>query len=150
MEGLRDLHQYWAYSMFRITLPDEIDRLDELSQAVAAYSNSAGIPERTLFQLSLVVEELFVNFVSHGLSRNGQFELSIDCDDCDLKLTLRDNGQPFNPLEADVPDTAAPLGERHEGQLGLHLVRQIATTISYERSSGCNVVRMTIPSTGDA
>lgn len=131
--------------MFCITLPDQIDRLEELSQAVAAYSESAGVPEETLFQLNLVVEELFVNFVSHGLSRNGRFELSIECDDCDLLLTLKDNGQPFNPLEAEAPDTSAPIQDRHEGQLGLHLVRQIASAISYERSSGCNVVRMTIP-----
>lgn len=131
--------------MLRITLPDEIDRLDELAEAVTDYSESAGIADHTILQLNLVVEELFVNFVSHGLAKQGQFELFIEHDDDSVRLTLKDNGRPFNPLEAPTPDTSAPIEDRGIGKLGLHLVRQIASECSYERETDRNVVRLTIP-----
>jgi len=136
--------------MYKITIPDDIHQLDDLSREIATYAESAGISEETLMRLNLVVEELFVNFVHHGLSRNGQFELSIEPHESSLHLTLKDNGRPFNPLDSVPPDVDAPLEDRSVGQLGLHLVRQLSRELVYERSAGCNVIRLDIPRAADA
>ena len=134
--------------MFQITLPDDLSQLHELAERLGQYSDRVGLSEETQMRLDLVVEELFVNFVRHGLAGNGRFRLSVDCDESCLHLTLEDNGQPFNPLEAAVPDTTAPLENRQVGQLGLHLVREMTSERSYERASGWNVIRLAMPRTG--
>ena len=59
-----------------------------------------------------------------------------------LDLVLVDDGDPFDPFTAPVPDLAASIEERDIGGLGVHLVRTLATRFAYERADGRNVVTL--------
>ena len=55
-------------------------------------------------------------------------------------ITIVDYGIPFDPLEADTPDTSLPLAERTIGGLGIHLVQNMVDEFTYERDGDRNIV----------
>jgi serine/threonine-protein kinase RsbW len=65
-------------------------------------------------------------------------ELSLELDDREARLELRDDGQPFDPLGAPAPDLESPMEERGLGGLGIHLVKELADDIQYRREAGFN------------
>ncbi len=60
------------------------------------------------------------------------------------ELRLADGGPAFDPLTAPAPPAGAPLEQRVPGGVGIHLVRQLAASVIYERRDGENrlVVRL--------
>ena len=64
--------------------------------------------------------------------------------DAGLHVEFREDGRPFDPLSHDVPDLDAPLHERPIGGLGVHLVRELAQRVEYERIEPYNVLRVVL------
>ena len=93
-------------------------------------------------QISIAVEELFVNIALYSYSEEeGIVELQID-EDAQLIISFIDSGAPFNPLERKDPDINAPLEEREIGGLGIYMAKQNADKIEYEYKDGKNIVRI--------
>ena len=91
-------------------------------------------------QISIAVEELFVNIVHYSYSESGgEVELQID-ENAQLIIALIDSGAPFNPLERKDPDINAPIEEREIGGLGIYMAKQNADKIEYEYKDGKNIV----------
>ena len=59
-----------------------------------------------------------------------------------VRITLRDGGVPFNPLEKEDPDISLSAEERQIGGLGILMVKKIMDTVTYEYKDGQNVVTM--------
>jgi serine/threonine-protein kinase RsbW len=57
-----------------------------------------------------------------------------------VRVTLTDDGRPFDPLEMPAPDTTLTTQERRIGGLGIHLVRRIMDEVSYDRRADRNVM----------
>jgi len=117
----------------------------QLRDAVSTYCRREAIPKRIERHLKVVVDELISNVLLHATPRDGQelqVDLELDLSVGGLMLRFSDNGAPFNPLEAQPPDTSLDLENRPIGGLGLHLVRQLANQINYRRESGRNVVEV--------
>lgn len=55
-----------------------------------------------------------------------------------LSITITDDGRPFNPLEAPPPDQPDSLADASIGGLGIMLVREAATGMTYDRRDGRN------------
>ena len=53
-----------------------------------------------------------------------------------------DKGIPFDPTAAPEADTTLGVEERAIGGLGIHLVRNIMDSISYENKNGMNILTM--------
>ena len=60
-----------------------------------------------------------------------------------LTIVITDTGIGFNPLERQEPDLTLSLEERPIGGLGIYLVKQLMTEVSYSRSAGKNILTMT-------
>jgi anti-sigma regulatory factor (Ser/Thr protein kinase) len=69
-----------------------------------------------------------------------------DLSDGELVIEVEDDGRPFNPLQVPPPDLERPLAQRKVGGLGLHLVRELTSSIEYDRKDGKNrlVMKQTI------
>lgn len=91
----------------------------------------------------VAVEEIYVNIAHYAYGgKNGeaivQMEISQDPRSC--RVTFRDKGAPYNPLEKDDPDTTIPLEERQIGGLGIYLVKQTMDHVEYEYKDGYNIL----------
>ena len=65
-------------------------------------------------------------------------------DSAQMVLTFKDDGVPFNPLNAKEPNVNVSLEERDPGGLGLLMVKKMAYELSYAHEDGCNVLSVTI------
>lgn len=98
-----------------------------------------GLSEERLYHLDLCANELLANIVEHAYGgKVGEIGLELVLDPDVAKLTIVDDGPPFDPLAHPLPALtdsleAAPIGGR-----GLFLVRQFADALQYERVENRN------------
>jgi serine/threonine-protein kinase RsbW len=90
----------------------------------------------------MVLEEIVTNCLKYGYDDDARHVVLVHVTLSDGRLTMQisDDGRPFDPTAAPVPDLDAPLDEREPGGLGLHLLRTMADRVSYERRDGRNVL----------
>lgn len=130
-----------------MVLNGNLSELSRLTAEVARFCGEHRLGDEVEYDLSLVMEELFVNSVTHGgckgIEGAAEFELSLVAGG--ISLEYADRGKPFDPTQAPIPDITAPLAERPDGGLGIHLMRQIMCDIEYHRVDGWNRTRMRRP-----
>ena len=63
--------------------------------------------------------------------------------DSQLRIEIRDDGIPFDPLAHPEPDTSIPLEEKPIGGLGILMARKSMDDISYERRDSENILTLT-------
>ena len=103
------------------------------------------IPNDVVGEVRLLVEEAVSNIIqyAHGSVQERQIGVTLEYDKTAVILEFRDDGSPFNPLEAPPPDLDAPLEERPDGGLGIHLMKSLADEASYAREGKTNVLILT-------
>lgn len=114
-----------------------MDGLAAFTQALHASLVTSGCSPECLHDLDLVSEELLVNTIRYGFpeSREDAFvEVSLWADAYHVHLVLRDNGMPFNPLEADERD------EDKVGGWGIPLIRSLMDQFDYQRIGDINEI----------
>ncbi len=90
----------------------------------------------------LTVDDLLNNIVSYAYKDEDIHHISVvvKLSSSRVSVSLSDDGIPFNPFGAEVPNTSTPLEGREEGGLGIHLVRSLMDEYDYERRAGQNIV----------
>lgn len=126
----------------RLCIPN---RLEDVFQALEHADTTLGradVDDACRADVRLVLEELLVNTVRHGYpdGRRGTIEIKLEARTDAVRLELRDDGQPFNPLDQEPPDLPGDLADREVGGLGLHLARSIASDFEYARDARGNRV----------
>lgn len=130
-----------------LTLRARLICLNDLTEAVNSFAGKVLLPECRTYQLQLALEELFVNFVSHGQSPDGCMTIRLACSRQRLHVETRDDGIPFDPLQAETPDIQAPLEVRPIGGLGIYLLREIGDQLDYRHADGQNIVTLEFATT---
>jgi len=102
-----------------------------------------------IFRFQLSLDELLTNIISYGFegaTEDPVITVDIRLGDADIEITIRDNGQPFDPLEdAEIPDISLAAEDRPIGGLGIHLTKSFIDTLAYERIEGFNCLTLTQP-----
>ncbi len=118
----------------------DVDSLAAVFAFVQEFFAANGLPEHTSFDLEVIAEELFTNCVKYG-GDSSDVAIGLSWSAPELTLRICDQGAPpFDLTLAPPVDTAVPIEQRHAGGLGLHLVRQMADRIQWERLDGANRV----------
>jgi anti-sigma regulatory factor (Ser/Thr protein kinase) len=92
--------------------------------------------------MHLVIDELLTNIISYAYldDEKHDIEIKVELAANRLKVSMVDDGIPFNPLGKETPDTELSLEERKIGGLGIHLVREMMDRVSYRRRIDKNVI----------
>jgi anti-sigma regulatory factor (Ser/Thr protein kinase) len=107
--------------------------LEAIYSFVREFMRDRSVDEEHAWELDVVVEELFTNMVKYGTGSE-PILIALDWAPPELTLRLRDFGSTvFDPTQVPEVDTSRPIGERHAGGLGIHLVRQIADRFEFSR-----------------
>ena len=129
-------------NMISFKLSNHLSELDTLRKKVEQFGTRLGIPEKTIFEVNLIIDELFSNIVSCGFRDNGIHWVTIHISLLEdaLHIRVEDDGVPFNPKASQKPDLECPMEERRIGGLGIHLVTELSDKISYYRKGGKNIL----------
>lgn len=105
-----------------------------------------------LDRITLALEEVFINIVDHGYKDEKTHEIEIQATKTGERLIIlcKDDGVPFNPLEAPPPDITQPLQEREVGGLGILLIQRMIDKIDYRRENETNILVLQIAIQEDA
>ncbi len=121
--------------------PEEVMRAVEALQQFAQAHDVTG---KTIFGLTLALEECGSNIVNHALGRDPQrkFQVALHHTDDSFVIELRDRGPEFDPTAAAGRKTQAD-DEDLPGGWGIELVRRQVDEIRYRREAGENILRLT-------
>ena len=118
--------------------------LEKLESFTADFALKAGLSDKDLFALQIVVEELVTNVIDYGEVPVGEHAATVDLTAQDglLTIVIRDRGKEYNPLLREDPDVTLPAEERPIGGLGVHFCKKLTDAQDYERREGCNVLTL--------
>lgn len=130
----------------RLCMPDDRTRLRDLDAALVEELGTHGVPFDVIADVLLIAEEVVCNAIEHGFEAHRSHEIVIETAHTDSQLTIefRDDGVAYNPLDQPPPDLEADIDERPIGGLGVHLVRELADEVTYERDGQHNVLRVVL------
>ena len=118
--------------------------LEKLEGFTADFALKAGLSDKDLFALQIVVEELVTNVIDYGGVPAGEHAARVDLstDNGELLIRIADRGKEYNPLLREDPDVTLPAEQRPIGGLGVHFCKKLTDAQSYERRDGCNVLTL--------
>ena len=88
--------------------------------------------------------EAFNNIVEHAYAVTpGDVEVVLLVNDAEVILRLVDQGAGFDFDDAGATDTAPPLDSLSEGGMGLFIIRNAMSSVTYERRQDKNLLTMT-------
>ncbi|MBM9518886.1 ATP-binding protein [Desulforhopalus vacuolatus] len=129
-----------------LNITADFDNLAEVTAFVCQRARELTVPELLWSKLELVVEEIFLNIVNHSrLPPEAVVDISCslqkveDVPDDMFCVSLRDHGQPFNPLKTEAPALEQDVDSRPIGGLGIYLVTQMTDHCSYARQDDSNI-----------
>ena len=122
----------------------EIARL----QARQFLENNA-VDEHAVAAVELVLEEAITNTLRYGYDGSGPREIEIDLqvDLDEVQVLIVDDAKPFDPMEVDAQLLPDSLDDAQVGGLGLLMIRNTASRMSYERREGQNRFSLTVSRT---
>lgn len=129
--------------------PARLASLHATAAFVQAFCDRHRLPRATALHLTLVIEELFTNSVTHGHGGDSDqtIVIALSLHAAGVRLGYADAAPRFDPrprFEAPPESLAAPADEREPGGLGLHLVGQLAARVRYAYRGG-NRIALVIP-----
>lgn len=125
-------------------LRNDVSELERVMSFVSDLCVRNSIPPETEYDLNLALDEMITNVAKYAYPGGGEhlYTLQITVSKNEFVARFEDDGVEFNPTEYPIPDLDAPLQGRKEGGLGIYLIRQIMTSVEYQRVGGKNIVTL--------
>jgi anti-sigma regulatory factor (Ser/Thr protein kinase) len=130
----------------RIVLYDDLSEIERLTEFMDQLVEELELDFADGYNLHLALEEACSNIIRYAYpGETGKtFCLDVEANEKSVVFTLTDSGIPFNPLEnAPEVDITLSAEEREIGGLGIFLIKNVMSSVAYERRGGENVLTMT-------
>ena len=119
------------------------DNLESVLGFVDSELEDCGCSPKTMIQIDIAVEELFVNIAHYAYgSDTGPATIRVERseDPRAVTITFIDCGMPYDPLAKPDPDTTLSVEEREIGGLGIFMVKKSMDDLTYEYRDGKNIL----------
>ena len=128
-----------------IVIRNNIADLAVLTSAMERVGAEHGIPEKSLFQLQVALDEIVSNVIKYAWPEAGahEIEIRITVRDDGVEVEISDDGRMFDPRGA--PKRDKPLsGQRPQpGGVGVQMTKQLVDRIGYARIGNRNRTTLT-------
>jgi len=130
----------------RIVIANRLDELPRMSQWLHDSAASLGLEESDAFALDVSANEAVTNIISYAYGDQLRHDITLELHAAGngARLVIRDDGKPFNLLEAPEHKAPGAIEEARIGGLGILLIRRMMSRCSYERADGFNVLYLEI------
>ncbi len=133
--------------MKKMTVNAGLDNLNRVLACVDEELETAGCSMKTQMQVDIAVEEMFVNIANYAYAPGeGDADVCVETEETDggkrIRITLADQGKPYDPLMQEAPDVSLPAEKRKIGGLGIFMARKNMDDMTYEYRDGRNILTM--------
>jgi anti-sigma regulatory factor (Ser/Thr protein kinase) len=123
-------------------------RLRCLGPMLAIFEEFAAIqqiPVAVRRDAHVALDEIVSNVIYYGSSTKQPCRIRLEAtlSRGALRISVTDDGRPFNPLSAPEPDTTLPVTERPLGGIGIALAKKAMDRVQYSRRNGRNRLILT-------
>lgn len=122
---------------FSKTLPIAIASVEDGRAALVSYLEPLALGADVLNRIEVVLEELISNVVRHS-GHASHVALTAHSGGDGVVLCVEDDGEAFNPLEAEAPKPFDSLADARLGGLGIPLIKKLSHSVVYERVGSLN------------
>lgn len=121
----------------------EVTELARVFDWVDSLGQKLAIPQSALFAIHLCLEEALSNIVLYGFAgvdegAGKDIRLALEWSGDIIDVAIEDHGVAFDPLAVAAPVMPDSLDDAPIGGRGIHLMRQFAEHLAYERRDGAN------------
>lgn len=127
------------------TFPAEDASVPDVTGFVEDMLGEHDCPMKTVIQITVAIEEIFVNIAHYGYpdgKGDAKFAIAFDEDTNTVAFRFVDSGVPFNPLDREDPDVTASAEERPIGGLGIFIMKKTMDEVDYRYENGQNILTM--------
>ena len=128
-----------------VRLENRLDEIQRVDTAIEEFTEQLSLPFAVVFQIRLVVEELFTNIVSYGYDDDAIHEVLVTVEYANdrIELNLVDDAKQFNPLVVDPHHNEADTIEELDiGGKGWTIVRAYMDEFDYDYNDGKNHLKL--------
>ena len=120
------------------TFAARFENLAAICEFVTSFSREFGISDAAVYDVELATNEAATNIIEHGYSDNpeGKIECSIEVNERNVTIVLRDWGTPFDPSDVPDKDFDVPLKELGPRGAGLRLMKGTMDEVEFEQLAG--------------
>lgn len=126
-----------------LLMQNRVSELVGLTKKADGFMQSHQLPVEIIYKVNLILEEVLTNIIKYAykdtLSHNIRVEMTLK--EHELIIQFEDEGEEFDPISAPKPEAQESISESPVGGLGIHLVKQMADGIEYQRRQGRNILR---------
>ena len=115
----------------RIVTRADLGSMDIVSQFFEEQLPLNGAEARLANRVQVAADEIYSNICRYSGATRAVCSMARR--GADLVVTFADDGTPFDPTKAPEPDVTLSAEERAIGGLGIHLVRKMTKSMTYER-----------------
>ena len=129
------------------TFPAQLGAFDQVKALIDEFGETAGLGREDRHKLTLIVEELFTNTVTHGHlgDSTAPVQISLEETAAGVHLTYEDSAPPYDPLASSRrTDIESTINERRVGGLGVFLTIGLTDGADYQFVEGHNRISLTL------
>lgn len=146
--GVIDLkEECFGSPISELTLKADSEEMTKAASFVEDTLTAADCPMEITMEFNIVVDEIFSNIYKYSCA--SEVKISCGIKNGNVMLRFSDDGTPYDPLQSAAPKTNAPADKRVIGGLGIHLVHELADSVTYESINGRNILTI-LKATGRA
>jgi len=121
-----------------LRVKSKTENLSEIRDFISGSARNAGIPEVTVENIILAVDEACTNIIKHAykLSPEGEIIIKIDYDEEKFTVMIIDYGKSFEPERVPLPDLQKYYREHRVGGLGMYLMKSLMDDVTYTSIPG--------------
>lgn len=133
-----------------VRLQPSLSALRKLAEHAEAFAQRCQLPAKTINTMLLVLEETVTNVLMHGFEgiseANREVSIQFRKTPRALRLTILDNGAPFDPTHAP-PEVSSADSEERVGGWGIKLIRSLMDEVHHDRVGNRNRLELVVYTT---
>jgi serine/threonine-protein kinase RsbW len=116
--------------------PGNFGSLEGISEFIVEKAQKAGFSPNDVYAIQTAVDEACSNIIDHAYGGENKGEIFIKVKETkeNLKIVLRDQGEPFDPENVPEPDLTSALEHRKERGLGIFFMQKLMDEVIFEFS----------------
>ncbi len=128
-----------------IVIRNDVAGLAALTSAMEHVGAEHGMPEKSLYQLQIALDEMVSNVIKYAWPEGGvhDIEIRITARADGVEVEIIDDGRIFDPRDAPKRDKPSPGQRPQPGGVGVQMTKQLVDRIGYARTGSRNHTTLT-------